>query len=126
MKSLLARHFRLAARIALALALAAITLLALMPAPEVPVTTFWDKADHVIAFVVLALLAVAAFPQLSPGRQLVPALLGYGASLELIQSLLPTRSGSLLDLAADAVGVALGLGLIALLQPRLAPKAAVE
>jgi VanZ family protein len=126
MKGLLVRHFRLAARVAFALALAAITLLALMPAPEVPITTFWDKADHVIAFAVLTLLAVAAFPQFSPGRWLVPALLGYGASLELIQSLLPTRSGSLLDLIADAVGVALGLALIALLQPRLAPKVAAE
>lgn len=104
------------ARAAFAVAWLAITALALMPAPSVPVSTLWDKADHLLAFAVLTLLGRAAFP--ITARRLALGLLAYGAAIELAQSALPTRSGSLLDLLADALGIGLALGVLALWQGR--------
>jgi VanZ family protein len=66
-----------------------------------------DKIAHVLYFALLWVLARragwrAAWP-------LAAGLLGYGVFVELAQSLAPTnRSASLLDIAADATGVALG------------------
>jgi VanZ family protein len=114
---------RLGARAAFVVAWLAITALALMPAPSVPVSTLWDKTDHLLAFSVLTLLGRISFT-LAPAR-LGLALLAYGAAIELIQSALPTRAGSLLDLVADALGIALAFGLIALWQAR-APRNVVD
>lgn len=103
---------RWAAGCAFVVAWLAVTALALMPAPAVPVTTLWDKADHVLAFLVLTLLGRAGLPGLA--TRLPVVLLLYGAAIELIQSGLPTRSGSLLDLVADAIGIGVALVLLAL------------
>lgn len=95
------------ARPLLVLALVAITVLALMPQATVPVTTLWDKSDHLLAFFVLGVLAGHAFSSLPFATRLAPALLGYGALLELAQSLTPSRVGSIADLVADLVGLLL-------------------
>ncbi len=96
-----------AARLLLAAALIAITTLALIPQSEVPVTTLWDKADHALAFLVLGLLAQRAFTAFRFSTAIAPALLGYGALLEILQMLTPTRVGSLADLVADLMGLLL-------------------
>lgn len=96
-----------AARVLLPIALIAITTLALIPQSEVPVTTLWDKADHALAFLVLGLLAHRAFIDVRFPTVIAPALLGYGALLEILQALTPTRVGSFSDLVADMVGVLL-------------------
>ena len=64
-----------------------------------------DKAEHGIAFYVLALLADFSFPQNGFGRAKALSLLGYGLAIEIIQYFLPYRSFSLIDLGADAVGL---------------------
>ncbi len=98
------RPVKQAARAGLWLSLLAITYLALTPQPDPP-GLGWDKANHVAAFLVLALLADLGWP----GRVALPRrlilLLAYGLVLELVQSLLPHREGSALDLLADAVGL---------------------
>lgn len=98
-------------RAALTAALAAVTLLALLPQPEVPVTTSWDKTDHLLAFFTLALLAERAFPQQPFWRWLAPALLAYGGALEILQHFTPSRFAAWSDLLADGCGIALYGGL---------------
>jgi len=87
----------------------AVLVLALVPT-DVPVpSTGWDKSNHLLAFSVMVLLGRRA----CPGRTaaVLAALLAYGALIEVLQSFTPNRSAQLQDLAADAVGLALGCGL---------------
>lgn len=95
------------ARGILLLALLLITWLSLMPVSDIPITTFWDKADHAAAFFALSLLAAAAFPRSKFRLRLAPMLLAYGVGIELAQSFTVTRSASLLDVVADLVGILL-------------------
>ncbi len=66
-----------------------------------------DKANHVLAFYVLALLVDFSFPKDNLGLAKVLALLTYGLLIEIVQSFLPNRTASLLDLVADGVGIVL-------------------
>jgi VanZ family protein len=104
----LARFFLLAA-------VAAITVLAITDRPYPLIESVPDKLNHLAAFAVLALLADYAFPTARFGAAKILALAGYGLAIEAIQSLLPHRQGSALDLAADAAGI----GLYALCLPVL-------
>ncbi|MDX1557703.1 MAG: VanZ family protein [Marinobacter sp.] len=67
-----------------------------------------DKINHVIAFLELTILTRLAWPELR-AVWFVPALLGFGLGIELIQANLPYREFSLADLAADGAGIAIGL-----------------
>lgn len=69
-----------------------------------------DKGRHLAAFAALAWVAAQAFagPRLAPAR-IALALLAYGVFIEAVQSQIPDRFASGLDVAADAVGIALGL-----------------
>lgn len=90
--------------------LAAITALSLLPirGPDMDLPNS-DKLNHVFAYVVLMLY----FGQLVGGgirRRLgvVAALIGYGALIEGLQSVMPPRSAEWADLAADVVGIGIG------------------
>lgn len=94
------------ARWLLALTLIAITVLALSPQQSTTIDTGWDKLNHMLAFAVLGLLALAA-----SGRHVVMPLLwllGYGVVLELLQGLTPARVASPADIIADILGLLLG------------------
>ena len=65
-----------------------------------------DKIMHTGALVGFAVLLDLATPR-SFWRWKVPVLLGYGALIEVVQSLTTWRSASLADLAADAGGILL-------------------
>jgi VanZ family protein len=106
------------ARVGLALLLIAVTWLALIPVTAVPVTTFWDKADHALGFFTLTLLARLALPQLHFWRVLAPAVLAYGIGLEVAQSFTATRTASLLDVVADGVGILLFAAVAAIVRQR--------
>ncbi len=67
-----------------------------------------DKLNHVLAFTHLTIVARLAWPGLSR-IWIVLGVMAFGLSIELIQAHLPYREFSLLDLAADGVGVAIGL-----------------
>jgi len=84
--------------------------LALVPSPPPMVTTGWDKSNHLLAFAVLTCLGCKAFPQRL--AIVVPALLAYGALIEIMQSLTKSRSAEWLDLFADSLGILLGWMLI--------------
>ena len=76
-----------------------------------------DKVEHFLAF---ATLGLAASFTSNPGLQRLAragaGLMMYGGFIELVQTQLPTRQGDWADVLADAVGVAAGLALAALLR----------
>ncbi|NBC48947.1 MAG: VanZ family protein, partial [Gammaproteobacteria bacterium] len=91
----------------------AVAYLAFLPATEVPGLS-WDKANHLLAFAVMTALAAFGWPTRRSAFSLWVPLLGYGLLIEIIQHVLPTREFSLLDWAADGLGILAALGLIAL------------
>ncbi|MDX1635932.1 MAG: VanZ family protein [Marinobacter sp.] len=97
-------------RLALAISVAAILFLATTSQTHAVPASFGDKFNHLIAFVELTLLARLGWPHARP-LLVATLVLGFGLLLELLQAPLPYRSFSLLDLAADAAGIGLGLAL---------------
>lgn len=99
-------------RILLTAAVSGILFLATIPLACSIVCDINDKLNHVAAFFVLAFLADYSFPETKNRWALIFSLLGYGISIEVIQFFLPWRMFSVLDVAADALGI--GAGQIAL------------
>lgn len=96
-------------------AVAVLMYLTLAPGEALPATNLWDKAQHFLAWAVIAGLGLLFWPA-RPGRVTVFALF-LGALIELLQSLLPFgRHGDLRDLAGDSVGIAAALLAWALLR----------
>jgi hypothetical protein len=84
-----------------------------MPGAELARTEGPDKAVHAILFAVWAVLWSLAL-QRRP-LAILAAGIAYGAALEVFQQLLIAgRTGSIYDLAADTIGLGLGLTAIAL------------
>lgn len=100
----------------LASAMLALLVLSLMPASISVPSTGWDKSNHALGFAVLAFLAYWAWPGRIPLSLL--GLLGYGALIEVLQSLTPDRMAEWSDLWADGVGLLIG-AVVALLLQRL-------
>jgi VanZ family protein len=103
-------------RIALGGAVLGFTVLALLPVERLPplsVFNWWDKAQHALAFAVLAVLARLGWPRVPAWRWCL-ALVVYGVLIELAQAATGWRHGSVADALADAVGVVAGLGVAAL------------
>lgn len=67
-----------------------------------------DKVNHIIAFFELTIVTRLAWPRLS-AYWYVPALLGFGFALELVQATLPYRTFSMADVLADVTGIAIGM-----------------
>lgn len=90
--------------------------MALLPRPPQLPGAPSDKLQHVIAFAVLAGLAAAAYPRVGLGR-IGAMLAAFGALIELLQ-LIPAlhRDGSVADWIADAVAIAVVLGIAALVR----------
>jgi len=95
------------------IAFVGVTVLALWPGnSRLPVLLGWHVVNDLAAFIVLTMLARAAWPLL--GRiWLFAALMVHGAAIELLQSLpVINRSMSLYDWGVDAVGIGLGLVMV--------------
>ena len=84
----------------------AVLVLALMPTVPHMSTTGWDKANHLLAFAVLAWLGCHAYPQRL--ALVLLGLLAYGALTEILQSFTSYRFADWHDLLADGVGLLLG------------------
>lgn len=96
-------------RCAFALALIVVTALALNPAPDLPIT-LWDKASHALAYFFLAYLGDRSFPSLTNRKPLLVVTLGlfaYGVVIEGLQSQIPSREASWLDMVANTSGLVL-------------------
>ncbi len=101
---------RFATRLTLALTLAvaaAIGVGTLVPLPGALRLPGSDKLHHFAAFAVLVLPVAALRPRWSLAAVLLA--LAYGAAIELVQPHIG-RTGDVADLAADAAGVAVGMG----------------
>lgn len=107
-------------RILLGLALLTATWLALNPRPvALPPIPQADKWAHLASYLLLAFLADASWPARGFDATKWGALLGYGLSIELLQSQIATRMFSTADLVANALGLLLyGLFLLPLLRRR--------
>ena len=93
---------------AYAVAVAALLYLTLAPARDVPSVSLWDKAEHGLAWIVLAGLGLLLWPA-RPGRVAAFAM-ALGGVVELLQATLPFgRDGDWRDWVADGVGVAAAL-----------------
>ena len=90
------------------LMLAAVTVISLVPAPDVGVG---DKLSHVLTYFVLA----GWYGLLAANRSVLGwSLLGlfaYGAVIELLQGMTSYRYAEWGDLAANGIGILLGAGL---------------
>lgn len=64
-----------------------------------------DKANHVLAFFALALLADFSWPASGFNAPKILSLLGYGLAIEIVQYFLPSRSFFFTDLGADITGL---------------------
>jgi VanZ family protein len=86
--------------------MASVLALCLMPPVQHLPSTGWDKANHALAFAVLAVLGLPAYP--ARAAAVLLGLLAFGALIELLQSLTGYRTTEWLDLVADGAGVAAG------------------
>lgn len=103
----------------LAIAMLTLLVISLFPASISVPSTGWDKSNHALGFAVLAFLAHWARP-----TNALIGLLGlfsYGALIEVLQSLTPTRYAEWSDLWADGVGLLIGAVFASLVQG-LAPE----
>jgi len=87
----------------------AVLVLSLTPSHALPRIEVWDKLQHVLAYLILAVTGAVAFP----GRRLLPwlaiGLLILGCVLEVTQAFIPGRVAGVDDAVANAIGVGLGL-----------------
>ncbi len=81
------------------------TLLFLLPASGLPAINIWDKAMHAGVFALLMILALPAYKKNRAAEEIAMLLIAYGLAIEVVQHFIPTRSFSLLDVLADAIGV---------------------
>lgn len=91
-----------------AFAVAVLLYLTLAPSRDLPQVNVWDKAEHAIAWLVLAGLGLLLFPR----RPWTIALfsLGVGVAVELLQATpLIARDADVRDVLADSVGIAAAL-----------------
>ena len=89
---------------------------ALVPVDSVLLSVYiWDKAQHFSVFAVLTLTASFAYPNNRPVACV--GLLAFGFLIEILQaSMTSSRSGELLDVIADGIGIVIGGLLYALIQ----------
>ena len=93
------------ARLLLGLALLIITYMALTPMPALIQETVNDKLGHALAFLFLAALAHAGWPEQGFGWRHGLWLMAYGIGLECAQYFVPGRFFSVADMLADAIGI---------------------
>jgi len=91
------------------LASVAVGVLALVPATTPLPSTGWDKANHALAFAVLALLGMACWP--GSAIRVLAALALYGGAIEVAQTFTETRMGEWLDWCADLTGLAIAMAI---------------
>ena len=83
-----------------------VLVLALVPPSHYIPSTPWDKANHALAFAVLAILGLRSYR--TRIAAVLAGLLAYGGLIELLQALTPYRSAEWGDWLADGVGIVLG------------------
>ncbi len=97
------------ARISFTIGVLAVTWLSLTPRDALPEIHMWDKAQHVMAYAVLAICGAVGFLAGRPRLMVGVGLIVLGCSLEVAQAAIPGRNPSMGDAVANIAGIALGL-----------------
>lgn len=93
-------------------ALAGTLALALWPHGAQPLSGMWDKNQHMLAFIVLSVLAVPAFPAM-PLWRIGERLSFFGALIEVLQSIPALhRNCDIFDWIADSSAIAVTLACV--------------
>ena len=92
-------------RVLLCLTLIIVTFLATTALEFTVIPSAYDKINHFVAFLVLALLLDFSFPNSRFNMIKIVSLIAYGFSLEIMQYFLPHRMFSLFDIGADSLGL---------------------
>jgi VanZ family protein len=96
-----------------AAAVAILLYLCLAPGKDLPKEPIWDKAEHAIAWFVLAGVGLGFWP--FRAARVAAFALALGALVEVLQWAMPFgRDGDWRDWIADLVGVAAALAVLAL------------
>jgi len=84
--------------------------------PRPPDLQIWDKWQHMAAFFVITVLGRTAYHRLTR-KILLPALIGFGGLIELVQ-MIPAlhRDSQLSDWVADIVAVIAALVIVSLVE----------
>jgi VanZ family protein len=100
---------RVLANAAFVIGVVLLIILSLAPAQDLPKSQLNDKWSHIIAYAIL--MAAFGVGSLKWRRCIVGALVVFalGVALEGLQSLVPGREASLLDVAANSIGVFVGI-----------------
>jgi len=91
---------------------AAVVVASLLPAAAPPGAWGFDKIVHFAVFLILATVPAAVLPRIPRWLALLWAggfLLAVGLGIEIAQTFVPGRVGSIGDLLADAIGVLAGV-----------------
>jgi VanZ family protein len=114
------------ARIALWIAVVVAVVMATLPhPPELPIDTLGDKFEHSLAFTVLAVFSVLAYP-LSPLPRISERLSFLGAMIEVVQSIPALhRDCDIMDWVTDTIAIVVALMLVALVRKWRARKPAL-
>ncbi|WP_169732863.1 VanZ family protein [Azospirillum halopraeferens] len=75
-----------------------------------------DKLLHVVAFAGLSVLPALGFARRRTALLAALTMIPFGAALEVAQAMVPGRSGSVGDVAANTVGTLIGIAAAALLR----------
>lgn len=95
-------------RLLLGLTLTLVTWMALTPQPvQMSPGLMLDKWSHLLAFLVLAFLTDASWPERPFDLAKWGFLAGYGIALELLQMHIPNRMFDVADIVANLLGVGL-------------------
>ncbi len=87
---------------------------ALLPMPSaIAAVPLGDKLGHALAFAGLVLWYAQIYSRQDDRLRCVLGAIALGALIEVLQAFVPWRSAEWLDLAADALGAALGFTLAA-------------
>ena len=100
---------RWAAITGFAAGVAAVSVLSLTPSDALPGIEIWDKLQHVLAYLILAVTGAVAFPGRRSFPWLAIGLVILGGVLEATQAFIPGRDAGVDDAVANAIGVGLGL-----------------
>jgi VanZ family protein len=68
-----------------------------------------DKLVHVVAYALLGVAGAVGYPRRSMTALLIVGLTVFGIAIEIAQIYVPGRDGTLLDVAANALGSVLGV-----------------
>jgi len=92
--------------------LTGVLVLSLMPSSARLPDTGWDKSNHLLAFMALAVTGLKAHPQ--SRTLLFASLLAYGGLIEVLQSFTLDRMAEWADLLAYGLGLGIGWAVVQL------------